>query len=376
MNKKGLFFLLSLLAVLILFLKYSDSVLSLLLLLKNILTPLILGCALAYILNIIVYKIESIPVFQRKGTVFSKIKRPFSVLCSIGIVLALLALIIQIVIPQLLDAVSVLAKGIPDAISQILSWLSASGKDWPQFEKYLNSLNVNWPQLLQKAASHLSSGLTSLFTSTVVILSSISSLIMNLVVAFIFSIYILSGKERLFHQFQTVAKTYLKPVYYSRLTLVLSTAHDTFTRFIIGQCTEAVIIGLLCAGGMFLLRFPYSSMVGTLVGATALIPVVGAYLGAFIGAFMIFTVSPLQAVGFLIFITILQQLEGNLIYPRVVGSSVGLPGIWVLAAVTIGGGLWGILGMLVAVPVTATLYKLLQKDIQKRNELSGTRISS
>lgn len=376
MNKKGLFFLLSLLAVLILFLKYSDSVLSLLLLLKNILTPLILGCALAYILNIIVYKIESIPVFQRKGTVFSKIKRPFSVLCSIGIILALLALIIQIVIPQLLDAVSVLAKGIPDAISQILSWLSASGKDWPQFEKYLNSLNVNWPQLLQKAASHLSSGLTSLFTSTVVILSSISSLIMNLVVAFIFSIYILSGKERLFHQFQTVAKTYLKPVYYSRLSLVLSTAHDTFTRFIIGQCTEAVIIGLLCAGGMFLLRFPYSSMVGTLVGATALIPVVGAYLGAFIGAFMIFTVSPLQAVGFLIFITILQQLEGNLIYPRVVGSSVGLPGIWVLAAVTIGGGLWGILGMLVAVPVTATLYKLLQKDIQKRNELSGTRISS
>lgn len=376
MNKKGLFFLLSLLAVLILFLKYSDSVLSLLLLLKNILTPLILGCALAYILNIIVYKIESIAVFQRKGTVFSKIKRPFSVLCSIGIVLALLALIIQIVIPQLLDAVSVLAKGIPDAISQILSWLSASGKDWPQFEKYLNSLNVNWPQLLQKAASHLSSGLTSLFTSTVVILSSISSLIMNLVVAFIFSIYILSGKERLFHQFQTVAKTYLKPVYYSRLSLVLSTAHDTFTRFIIGQCTEAVIIGLLCAGGMFLLRFPYSSMVGTLVGATALIPVVGAYLGAFIGAFMIFTVSPLQAVGFLIFITILQQLEGNLIYPRVVGSSVGLPGIWVLAAVTIGGGLWGILGMLVAVPVTATLYKLLQKDIQKRNELSGTRISS
>lgn len=376
MNKKGLFFLLSLLAVLILFLKYSDSVLNLLMLLKNILTPLILGCALAYILNIIVYKIESIPVFQRKGTVFSKIKRPFSVLCSIGIILALLALIIQIVIPQLLDAVSVLAKGIPDAISRILSWLSASGKDWPQFEKYLNSLNVNWPQLLQKAASHLSSGLTSLFTSTVVILSSISSLIMNLVVAFIFSIYILSGKERLFHQFQIVAKTYLKPVYYSRLSLVLSTAHDTFTRFIIGQCTEAVIIGLLCAGGMFLLRFPYSSMVGTLVGATALIPVVGAYLGAFIGAFMIFTVSPLQAVGFLIFITILQQLEGNLIYPRVVGSSVGLPGIWVLAAVTIGGGLWGILGMLVAVPVTATLYKLLQKDIQKRNELSGTRISS
>ena len=117
---------------------------------------------------------------------------------------------------------------------------------------------------------------------------------------------------------------------------------------------------------MLLFRFPYATMVGTLIGATALLPVVGAYLGAAVGAFMIFTVNPLQAIGFLIFIAILQQLEGNLIYPRVVGSSVGLPGIWVLAAVTVGGGLGGIIGMLLAVPVTATLYKLLQKDVQKR----------
>ena len=148
--------------------------------------------------------------------------------------------------------------------------------------------------------------------------------------------------------------------------MVLKTAHDTFTKFIIGQCTEAVILGTLCTIGMLLFRFPYATMVGTLIGATALLPVVGAYLGAAVGAFMIFTIDPLKALGFLIFIAILQQLEGNLIYPRVVGSSVGLPGIWVLAAVTVGGGLGGIIGMLLAVPVTATLYKLLQKDVQKR----------
>ena len=165
---------------------------------------------------------------------------------------------------------------------------------------------------------------------------------------------------------QTLAKTYLKETWYRRTALVLSTAHDTFSRFIVGQCTEAVILGALCTAGMFLFRFPYAAMVGTLIGATALLPVVGAYLGAFVGAFMIFTVSPLQAVGFLVFIAILQQIEGNLIYPRVVGSSVGLPGIWVLCAVTIGGGLSGIIGMLFAVPLTATVYKLIRQDVRKR----------
>ena len=135
----------------------------------------------------------------------------------------------------------------------------------------------------------------------------------------------------------------------------------------VGQCTEAVILGLLCMGGMMLFRFPYASMVGTLVGFTALIPVAGAYIGAGVGAFMIFTSSPLQALLFLIFIGILQQLEGNLIYPKVVGSSIGLPGIWVLAAVTVGGGVLGIGGMLLAVPLTATLYQMLRSDVIRRN---------
>ena len=198
------------------------------------------------------------------------------------------------------------------------------------------------------------------------VLGSIGSMVVTFVVALIFAIYLLAGREKLFAQFQTLAKTYLKETWYRRTALVLSTAHDTFSRFIVGQCTEAVILGALCTAGMFLFRFPYAAMVGTLIGATALLPVVGAYLGAFVGAFMIFTVSPLQAVGFLVFIAILQQIEGNLIYPRVVGSSVGLPGIWVLCAVTIGGGLSGIIGMLFAVPLTATVYKLIRQDVRKR----------
>ena len=366
MKKKRFIYFIILLALLILCIKYSDSILGFAGFLWSLVTPLILGCVIAYILNILVTRIESLPCFSREDTLLGKVRRPISILGSLAVIIAIGVLVILIVIPQLIQAIGVIAKEIPMVFSEINVWLSSFDKDWPQLQKFLESLNVNWPQILQKAASYLTNGLSSVFSSTMYIVSTISSIAVTAVVALIFSIYILSGREKLFHQFQTLARTYLNEKFYKGMCVVLKTAHDTFTKFIIGQCTEAVILGTLCTIGMLLFRFPYATMVGTLIGATALLPVVGAYLGAAVGAFMIFTIDPLKALGFLIFIAILQQLEGNLIYPRVVGSSVGLPGIWVLAAVTVGGGLGGIIGMLLAVPVTATLYKLLQKDVQKR----------
>ena len=198
------------------------------------------------------------------------------------------------------------------------------------------------------------------------LLGALGGTVMQSFIALIFALYLLAGKDRLNRQFHALADTYLPERFTRRLWYVLVTAHDTFTRFFVGQFTEAIIIGVLCTLGMALFRLPYATMIGTLVGATALLPVVGAYLGAGIGAFMILTVNPLQALVFLIFIAVLQQLEGNLIYPRVVGTSIGLPGIWVLAAVTVGGGIGGIAGMLLAVPVTATFYRLLRTDVQRR----------
>ncbi len=358
------------LAILLLFLKYSDSILGTLSLLYHIVTPLLLGCVIAYILNILVTWIEKIPCFRQEGAALYKVRRPVSMVGALGVVILILALVILIVIPQLVQAIGVLAKEIPTAISQLLAWLASSDRDWPQLQAFLESLNVNWPQLFQKAITYLTNGLGSVFSSTLYILGSIGSGIVTLVVALIFALYLLSGKETLFRQVQALAQTYLKEKAYRRLTVVAETAHDTFTRFIVGQCTEAVILGSLCVLGMLLLRFPYATMIGTLVGATALLPVVGAYLGAFVGAFMIVTVDPLKALGFLVFIVILQQIEGNLIYPRVVGSSVGLPGIWVLAAVTVGGGIGGVFGMLLAVPTAATLYKLIRKDVRRRKAAS------
>ena len=366
MKKKNFLYFVALLALLILCIKYSDSILGFAGSLWGLVKPLALGCVIAYILNILVTRIERLPFFRKEGTLLYRIRRPVSILGSLTAILAIGALVILIVIPQLVQAIGVIAKEIPTVVSEISVWLSSFDKDWPQLQKFLESLNVNWPQILQKAASYLTNGLSSVFSSTMYIVSTISSIAVTAVVALIFSIYILSGREKLFHQFQTLASTYLNEKFYKGMCMVLKTAHDTFTKFIVGQCTEAVILGTLCTIGMLLFRFPYATMIGTLIGATALLPVVGAYLGAAVGAFMIFTIDPLKALGFLIFIAILQQLEGNLIYPRVVGSSVGLPGIWVLAAVTVGGGLGGIIGMLLAVPVTATLYKLLQKDVQKR----------
>lgn len=366
MNRKKVVVGVVLLALLALFVKYSDQALGVVRLLYGIAAPLLLGCVIAYILNILVRQIERTPCFRKEGTALYRIRRPISILGALGVVILILALVILIVIPQLFQAIGLLAQEIPATLSQLTAWLASSDRDWPRLQEFLESLNVNWPQVFQRVTEYLTSGLGSVFSSTLSILTSIGSAIVTLAVALIFSLYILSGKETLFRQFQTLAQTYLKESVYQRLAVVLGTAHDTFRKFIVGQCMEAVILGVLCALGMFLLRFPYASMIGPLIGATALLPVAGAYLGAFVGAFMIITVNPLQAVGFLIFIVILQQIEGNLIYPRVVGSSVGLPGIWVLAAVIIGGGISGVVGMLLAVPTAATVYKLLRRDVRRR----------
>ena len=196
-------------------------------------------------------------------------------------------------------------------------------------------------------------------------ISSVFGGIVTLLIAFIFAIYILSGKEKIGRQYHKLMKRYGKPGVVEKINHVLSTMNDCFRKYIIGQCTEAVILGGLCTVGMLLLGLPYATMTGAVIALTALIPVAGAYIGGEIGAFMIFTVSPVKAIIFIVFLVILQQIEGNIIYPRVVGSSIGLPGIWVLAAVTIGGGVMEIGGMLLGVPHAATVYRLLGEDVNR-----------
>lgn len=190
--------------------------------------------------------------------------------------------------------------------------------------------------------------------------------------ALIFSIYILASKERLKRQFDRLLYHALRPRLYGHVIYVLHILHDSFRSYLIGQCTEAVILGGLCTAGMLIFGFPYATMIGAFIAVTALIPVAGTYIGAIVGAFIIFMVSPIKALWFLIFILILQQIEGNLIYPKVVGSSLRLPALWVLAAVTVGGGLFGIAGMLLGVPLAAAGYRILRERIPPKPQPVST----
>ena len=195
--------------------------------------------------------------------------------------------------------------------------------------------------------------------------STVFSGVITTLITLIFSVYLLAQKDNLLLQINKISNRYIKSEIKRKLTHVLSIMNDCFRNYIKGQCTEAVILGILCTLGMIILRLPYATMVGPLIALTALIPIAGAYIGAFVGAFMIMTESPTKAIIFLVFLIILQQFEGNIIYPKVVGSSIKLPAIWVLAAVTVGGGLFGIIGMLIGVPLAATAYRLIKEDVNK-----------
>lgn len=363
-------------AVVLLLLKYSEVVFGALQVLASTLNPLLVGISIAYVLNILVVRIESIPPFADESSALYRFRRLLSILLSLAIVALVVVLLVAIVFPQIAEAVKVLASGVPALISDASRWLSSSGIDVPQLEGWLSSLNVDWPQIMENAASYLSAGFGNVFSAALAVVTSVGGFVVHFAIGLIFALYLLSGKEKLARQFRSVALAYLPERFTSKLFEVLATAHQTFSTFFVGQFVEALIIGALCTVGMLLLQFPYATMIGAVVGATALIPVVGAYIGAILGAFMIMTVNPLQAVGFVVFIIVLQQLEGNLIYPRVVGSSVGLPGLWVLLAVTLGGGIGGVAGMLLAVPLAATAYKLLGKDVSERLSLKESDGSS
>ncbi|MDO4293639.1 MAG: AI-2E family transporter [Eubacteriales bacterium] len=353
-------------AVLVLAVRYFDTLVSGLLRLWGIALPLLTGCVEAYILNIIMRRLER-GYFPGSGKAWVKrTRRPVCAALSIFVIAAIAFLILRLVVPELAAAVVVIGQRVPVLFEQTVDWLSQNADAFPETVNRLQSLEIDWNALGDTVWNYLKSGLGGVVNSTVTIVSGVVSGVINFVISLIFAVYLLMSKEKLASQGRRIVHAYGKPVWIARCRRILVTADRTFSSFIVGQVTEAVILGSLCTLGMMLFRFPYAPMIGAFVGATALIPVVGAYLGAVVGVVMIGTQDPLKALLFVVFIMVLQQLEGNLIYPRVVGSSIGLPGMWVLAAVTLGGGLMGIPGMLLGVPLAATLYKLLAYDVNKR----------
>lgn len=326
----------------------------------GVIHPLILGCAVAYILNLILSFYER-TILNRWHT-RSSVKRAASILLSFFTLFLMLFLIIHMIVPELRSCMDILLSNIPVACDMVMDFLNRNPDILALFPAVTN-LQADIPALLQQFFSWIGSGAgASLFGY----LSSFVSVLFNLFVSLVFAIYLLAGKEWLGTRADRMMGTYLPAAVRRKLLYILGTLNNSFHRFIVGQVTEAVILGGLCILGMLLFRFPYAVMIGILVGATALIPVLGAYIGAIVGILMIFTESPFQALLFLVFIVVLQQLENQLIYPKVVGTSIGLPGILVFTAVMTGGSLFGVAGILLGIPTTAACYQFLKDDLKRR----------
>ena len=330
--------------------------------------PLIIGGVVAYLVNILMANYEGRWKDNPKKPGLAKLRRPVCMLLAFLTLVAIVALVFGLIIPQLVDCVGLIIAELPGVMADAIDL----AEQWKLFSpEVLASLeSIDWNAQIGKLVGVVTSGIGDVVSLVVSAVSSVFSFLVTALLSLIFSIYLLSGKEELASQVDRLAKRYVGNRLYGKLVYFLHTLDDCFHRYIVGQCTEAVILGALCAVGMGILRLPYALMVGALVAFTALIPVAGAYIGAGVGAFMILTVDPFKALVFLIFIVVLQQLEGNLIYPKVVGSSMGLPGIWVLAAVTVGGGLAGIVGMLLGVPLAAALYRIIRDDVNKHEALN------
>lgn len=334
----------------------------------QVVSPLLLGCILAFILNLVLVQLEKGYAFFVHR--FCKTEKPLKfsrALCIAGSILLIflfLLFIIFMVAPKLGEVLTSTTKALPALFNEIQTFFQEHEELFPQISGYVQNLNIDWQNLFKRTLEFAGSGISSAFGNAFSIIGTLTSKLSNLLFALIFAIYILAGKEKLNRQINRLLAIFLKPSWEFTFFEVLDVFNKSFSSFISGQCIEAVILGVLCVIGMSILRFPYASVIGTLVGATALIPVLGAYIGGVVGFVLISTVSPMKALYFVIFLCILQQLEGNLIYPRVVGASIGLPGIWVFASVTVGAGLAGIPGMIIGVPLTAGVYQLLKKYVK------------
>lgn len=363
-NRKLL--MVALLLVVVLFWSRISEALSFL---TGILKPFILGGALAFILNLPLSFLEK-KVFRNLKGRGEKFKRPLSIFLSLVFVLLLILILLLTVVPEVISAFESIISSIPSLVTRVESWsndvLTPVLKNNPEL---LKSLETNWDSLLSKSLSFLKDGLSALLSSTLVAANSLISSITSFVVALIFAIYVLGDKERLERQFRSLLKAYTSQEAEEYVLHVFSVLHRSFSSFISGQCLEAVILGSIFILVLSILRFPYSVMIGVVVMFSALLPIVGAFIACFFGAFIILLSSPVKALYFVVIFLIIQQLENNLIYPRVVGSSVGLPALWVFFAVTLGGALFGVVGMLFFIPVFSAVFVLLKEDVGRRIRL-------
>lgn len=363
-------------------------------------TTLIFGAVIAYIVNILMSGYEKRIAPRCRKPLWLRMKRPVCMLLAFLTLALAIFILFQLIVPQLVDCFNQLIEALGNSVPKVVDWLNervdlnalfSNGEavqtvadstqqlsaDTAMAEQTAGSImqqipqtKAEWRTLLERYAHVLLTGVGGVMNFAVSAISSLVGWIVTIFIGFIFAINILAGKEKLGNQFNRLFTRIFGDRLMGGIRHIMQVLNDCFRSYIVGQLTEAVILGVLCGLGMWILRLKFPVMIGTLVGVTALIPVAGGYIGAGIGAIMLFSEGWMQAVVFLAFILILQQVEGNVIYPRTVGSSLQLPGLWVLAAVTIGGGVMGITGMLIFVPLTAAAYRLIGEWVNEQGKPS------
>lgn len=343
----------------------------------NLIFPFILGGCIAFLINLPMafFERKILKIKEKKNSKNKKNKRVkaekksksirlISLILALLVIILIFALIIRLIVPELINVIRMLIDNIPYYIDEVSKLVQKYGNDTVNINTIIENLKAN----TENIKNELINNIPTILTSSISIVSGIIGGIVTFVVAIIFAIYILIDKDKIQMQITKLLYAYLKKEKADKIIEIGKISNSTFRNFFSVQCLEAVILGSLCTIGMLILKIPFAVPIGILICVTSLIPVVGAFIGGAIGAILIVSVSPIKVVTFLIYLVILQQVEGNVIYPKVVGSSVGLPGMWVLVAVTLGGSLGGIVGTLIAVPIATVIYTLLKKDVNKKLE--------
>ena len=333
----------------------------------KLLMPFIIGIVIAFVLNILINLIEK--KLLNKSKMSNKSKRTISLILSLAIIFTFIIILLLLIIPQLKNTVELFVDNMPmyeENVKELLDKFNIDPNIVVEIEEGVKNFG-------DVAIDFIKNNSDKILEITLGVATNVISVIVNFVIAVVFAIYLLAQKEKLLLQLNKVLRAYFPTSKVSKIRDIAKLSNRICASFVGGQCLEAVIIGVLCFIGMLILGIPYAATISVLIGVTALIPVYGAFIGTIVGAFLIFMVSPIKALIFVIFILILQQFEGNLIYPKVVGKSVGLPGIWVFMAVTIGASLAGVIGMLVSVPIASICYSIIATDVNYRTEAKNSK---
>ena len=343
----------------------------------NIILPFLIGGGIAFVLNVPMHFIEEKLFGQGKlknNKTAKKAARPVSFILTLIFVFGIIFLVMFIVIPELTSTLAIVGLTIQKEIPKLLGYAEELFKNNKEIVEWIENIEFNWNKIFEGIVGFFTSGEGNVMDSTFAVARSIVSGVTTFVIGFVFACYILLQKEKLHVQVKKIGYAFLPKDWVEIMIAISSMAYKTFSHFLTGQCVEAVILGTMFFISMSIFKMPYALLVGVLIAFTALIPIFGAFIGCVVGAVLIFMVNPMQALIFIIMFLVLQQVEGNLIYPHVVGNSVGLPSIWVLVAVSIGGSLMGIVGMLIFIPMVSVVYSLFRGIVNRRLERRNIKV--